>query len=109
MKYCVVFMTAPQGPEARSLADMLLKKRLCACVNIVKGMASFFWWRGKIDAAAESLLIAKTEQRLVKKIIREVGKVHSYSVCEIIAMPIVAANAPYLEWISASLKRSKTT
>ncbi|MFB3918738.1 MAG: divalent-cation tolerance protein CutA [Candidatus Velamenicoccus archaeovorus] len=108
MKYCMVFMTAPQGPEARSLADMLLKKRLCACVNIVKGMASFFWWQGKIDAARESLLIAKTEQRLLKKIVREVRRVHSYSVCEIIAVPIVAGSAPYLEWISASLRKGRT-
>lgn len=107
MKYCVVFMTAPQGPEAGSLAHMLLKKRLCACVNIVKGMASFFWWQGKIDAAGESLLIAKTEQRLVKKIIREVSRAHSYSVCEIIALPIVAGHAPYLKWISSSLKKGR--
>jgi len=105
----MVFMTAPQGPEAGSLADMLLKKRLCACVNIVKGLASFFWWQGKIDTARESLLIAKTEQRLLKKIIREVRRVHSYSVCEIIAMPIAAGNAPYLKWISASLRKGGTT
>jgi len=108
MKYCMVFMTAPQGPEARTLADMLLKKRLCACVNIVKGIASFFWWQGKIDTARESLLIAKTEQRLLKKIIREVRRVHSYSVCEIVAMPIAAGNASYLVWISASLRKGRT-
>lgn len=97
-------MTAPRGPEAKSLAQMLLKKRLCACVNIVKGMVSFFWWQGRIDRARESLLIAKTEQRFLKKIIREVGKVHSYSVCEIIAMPIAAGSPPYLKWITTSLK-----
>jgi periplasmic divalent cation tolerance protein len=105
MKYCVVFMTAPRGPEAKALAQMLLKKRLCACVNIIKGMASFFWWQGRIDAARESLLIAKTEQRCLKRIIREVNKVHSYSVCEIIAVPVVVGNASYLKWVTASLKR----
>ncbi|MDD5020488.1 MAG: divalent-cation tolerance protein CutA [Candidatus Omnitrophica bacterium] len=103
MKYCVVLMTAPAGPEAGRLAEMLLRKKLCACVNIVPGLLSFFWWEGKIDRARETLLVAKTEQRLVRELVREVRKAHSYRVCEVVALPIIAGNPPYLEWITSSV------
>ena len=65
MSFCVVLITAPKGREPKRLADMLLKKKLVACVNIIRDIDSFFWWQGKIDAADESLLIAKTRRRLL--------------------------------------------
>ena len=107
MKYRIIFVTAPKGREAERLARMLVKERLCACVNIIPGLVSFFWWQGKIDTAKESLLIAKTEERLVKKLTAAVRRAHSYSVCEVVALSVVAGNAPYLAWITASLKKGK--
>ncbi len=105
--YCVVFLTAPQGPEAKRLAKLLLKKKLAACVNIVKGVESLFWWQGKIDKAKESLMMAKTQRRLVPAIIGVIKKSHSYEVCEIIALPIIAGNPDYLKWITASCRKGQ--
>ena len=102
MKYCVVLVTAPKGKEAKALTKLLLRRKLCACVNIIKGVDSFFWWESKIDRAAESLLIIKTKRSMLPRLIREVRAAHSYSVCEIIALPIVAGNKPYLDWIGSS-------
>lgn len=107
MNYSVVFVTAPQGKEAETLARLALEKRLCACVNIIRDVRSFFWWEGKIDEAHEALLVMKTEQKLVKNLVREIRKVHSYKVCEILALPVVAGSKPYLEWVSASVSVRK--
>lgn len=101
MKYCVVFITSPKGKEASQLARMLVESRLCACVNIVKSIESFFWWQSKIDKAAEALLIIKTKRSLLNRLIKAVKVQHSYSVCEVIALPIIAGNKAYLDWIGA--------
>ncbi|MFA5038166.1 MAG: divalent-cation tolerance protein CutA [Candidatus Omnitrophota bacterium] len=103
MRYCVVLITTPRGGEPESLSRLLLKKNLCACVNIVRGIQSFFWWKGRIDRASEALLVVKTEQRLLTRLIREVRGAHSYSVCEVLALPVLKGNKPYLDWISSSL------
>jgi periplasmic divalent cation tolerance protein len=101
--YCVVLITVPQGKEALSLTRLLLKKKLCACVNIVKGVESFFWWKGKIDRAQECFLAAKTKKLLLPQLIKTVKAAHSYEVCEIIALPIIAGNKDYLKWIASTL------
>ena len=104
MQYCVVFITTPRGSEGKRLAELLLTKKLCACVNIVNNLESFFWWQGKIDSAKEALLIAKTKKSLVPKLIKVVKAAHSYEVCEVIALPVIAGNEEYLDWIGKSCK-----
>lgn len=103
-RYCVVFVTAPAGAASRQVADHLLKKRLAACVNTVPAVASRYWWKGKIESARESLLIIKTRSSLFPKLIREVRRVHPYSVPEIIALPILKGSAAYLAWLSAETR-----
>jgi periplasmic divalent cation tolerance protein len=103
-KHCVAFVTAPVGEEPRRLAELLLDKKLCACVNVISPIESFFWWEGKKDSAREALLVIKTEQRLLKRLTAAVRAAHSYEVCEVIAMPIVGGSKPYLDWVSASCR-----
>lgn len=104
MKFCVVLVTAPKMSEARRLARMLLKAKLCACVNIVKSIDSFFWWENKIDNSKEALLLIKTKRSLFKKLIRFVQNAHSYTVPEIIALPVLGGSKEYLDWLEESCK-----
>ncbi len=97
--YIVVFITAESQEQARKIADALLTKKLAACVNIVPQVHSMFWWEGKINSADESLLIVKTEATLLDNVIASVKRNHSYTVPEIIALPIVGGNKDYLHWI----------
>ncbi len=108
MKHSVVFVTAPKGREAERLARLLLARKLVACVNILRGVTSFYWWKGKIDRGAETLLVMKTKGTLVKKVIAAVRAAHSYEVCEVIALPILAGSAPYLKWIDASCRGGRS-
>lgn len=107
MAYCVVFVTASKGPEAKRLAMLVLKRKLCACVNIIKNIESFFWWQGKIDTAKESLLVIKTRKSFLPRLFKAIRLAHSYEVCEIVALPVVAGSKPYLDWISRSLGKEK--
>jgi periplasmic divalent cation tolerance protein len=95
----VVLVTTATKEEAERIAQLLLDRRKVACVNIVPGMHSVFWWQGKLESAQESLLIAKTRTSLVPQVVDLVRGAHSYTVPEIIALPVVAGNQDYLEWI----------
>ena len=102
----VIFVTASTEEEAHKVAELLLGRRKAACVNIVPEVDSSFWWRGKLDSARESLLIIKTRASLLPEIIDLVKAVHSYSVPEIIALPIIGGNEDYLNWIDAETEES---
>ena len=95
----VVFVTTSSEEEAEKIASLLLEKRKAACVSVVPGVRSRFWWQGKLDSAQESLLIIKTRAVLIPEITDIVKKTHSYTVPEIVALPIVAGNQDYLDWV----------
>jgi periplasmic divalent cation tolerance protein len=102
--HIVILITASKKEEARKIAAKLLKEKLVACVNIMDKVESFFWWQGKIDKAAESLMVIKSTKAKFKKIVKSVLSAHSYTVPEIIAFPIIAGHKPYLDWIDASIR-----
>lgn len=101
--YIVVFITVKDNGEAEKIAKALLKRRQAACVNILPGMSSHFWWKDKLDAAEECLLIVKSKESLLPEIIKSVRKIHSYSVPEIIALPVVGGSREYLEWLDSEV------
>ena len=99
----IVFMTAPGRKEAGRLADLLVGKRLAACVQIMPEMESVYRWQGKVERQREVLLIAKTVSSKFGEIESEVVKLHSYETPEIVAFPLTAGSRPYLEWLRASV------
>lgn len=99
----MLLCTCPQE-SADSIADAILKDRLAACVNIVPGIKSKYWWKGQLNTDNESLLIMKTRGDLVADLIARVKEVHPYEVPEIIAFEIREGNADYLKWIDEETK-----
>jgi periplasmic divalent cation tolerance protein len=104
--YIVVFITANDSEEAQKIAQLLLKRRQAACVNIVPGVDSQFWWQDKIESAEENLLIVKTRASLLQDIVKTVKENQGNEVPEIIAMPIVGGNQDYLDWINSEVKKT---
>lgn len=94
----VVLCTCPQG-SADAIASSVLNDRLAACVNVIPGVRSKYWWKGEIQADQESLLIIKTRADLVADLITRIKAVHPYDVPEIIALEIREGNPDYLKWI----------
>jgi len=100
----VVVLITSTDEEAHKIAEALLIQKKAACVNVVPGVSSFFWWQDKLDSAQESLLIVKTKASLLNELVTLVREIHSYDVPEIIALPIVGGNKDYLEWIGKEVK-----
>ncbi len=101
--FIVVLITTRDAEEAEKLSKTLVKRRLAACVNIIPEVSSRFWWKDKLDSAKESLLVVKTRDSLLPDIIKAVKKIHSYSIPEIIALPIVGGNPDYLDWVDSEV------
>ena len=95
----VVYITAPSREEARALARALVEERLAACVNQVP-IESVYRWQGQVEEAAEVLLVMKTRRATLDALAARVRALHSYSVPEIIALPLVAGSPPYLQWVA---------
>jgi periplasmic divalent cation tolerance protein len=95
----IVLITTGSEAEAHKIAELLVKGKKAACVNIVPRVDSLFWWEGKLDSAQESLLLVKTKASLFPEIVELVKRTHSYEVPEIIALPIIAGSEDYLKWL----------
>ena len=96
----VVLITAPNKEEAIRLADMLVGSHLAACVQILPEMESVYRWQGKIERQPEILLIAKSTREKFEELDRQGRALHSYDTPEIVALPIIAGSAAYLQWLN---------
>ena len=97
--HIVVFITVDTQETARKITDQLLAERKAACINIISGIESNYWWQGKIESTNELLLIVKTRTELLDELTKMVKQNHPYSVPEIIALPIIGGNEDYLDWV----------
>jgi Uncharacterized protein involved in tolerance to divalent cations len=97
--FIVVYVTAGSAEEAEQLAQTLVGEKLAACVSRLKSVRSVYRWQGQVEQSEEELLIIKTRKELFSAVEIRVRELHSYSVPEIIALPIVAGSAAYLGWL----------
>jgi periplasmic divalent cation tolerance protein len=105
-KFALVLVTAPDLKTARSLARAALKARLSACANLVPGVESHYWWKGRVETAAEVLLILKTTRVRVARLEKLILARHPYDVPEFVVLPLSGGSRPYLKWLEASVKLS---
>lgn len=100
-EFIVVLVTVGSDEEAECLAEAVVSERLAACVNIVGPVRSIYTWQGKLQRDEERLLLIKTRATLFERLERRVRELHSYETPEVVALPIVAGSAGYLEWLGA--------
>jgi periplasmic divalent cation tolerance protein len=105
-RFSIVFVSAPSEKEAKKITQALLKAKLVACVNIIKGIKSFFWWQGNVTQAREVMLVIKTRKALFAKVERIVRKHHSYEVPEIISFSLEDIAVDYRRWLDESIPKS---
>jgi len=104
MSRCVVGMvTCGSKAEARRLAQAVLRRKLAACVNIVSGVESHYWWQGRLERAGEWLLLIKTTEAQAAAATRALKAAHSYEVPEIIFVPIRRGESRYLKWLRGAV------
>ena len=95
----VVLITTPTIREARAIGKKLVKEKLAACANILPRVESVFFWKGRVHQQREALMVIKTQRTAFGRLVKRVKSLHSYSVPEIIALPITRGSKEYLQWI----------
>lgn len=104
----VVLITCGSTKEARKIGRALVEGRHAACANILQSpVQSIYRWKGKIESAREFLVLLKTSRSRFSALEREVRRLHSYDVPEIIALPIQEGSRSYLKWILESVAASR--
>lgn len=103
-KYIVIFSTAGSAEEASRIAEKLVGDRLVACVNIIPGIHSIYWWNNGVQKDQEVLMMMKTEKSRYEDVERAIKSLHSYEVPEIISLALENGFEGYLKWIENTLK-----
>jgi periplasmic divalent cation tolerance protein len=95
----LVYTTWPSVVEAERAGLAIVERRLAACVNILPGMISHYWWDGKIDRAEEVVMILKTRISLTERIRAAIKTMHSYTTPSVMVLPVESVEADYYAWI----------
>jgi periplasmic divalent cation tolerance protein len=99
----VVLSTVGSAEDAERIARALVDRGLAACVNIVPGVISVFRWKGRVEAAAERLLVIKTRAQCFEALCQALVALHPYELPEVVAVPLEGGHAPYLAWLDESV------
>jgi periplasmic divalent cation tolerance protein len=94
-----VYTTYPSIVEAERAGRALVERRLAACVNILPGMISHYWWQGAIERAEEVVMIIKTRAGLAEPVRAAVKEMHSYTTPAVLVIPIETVDPDYHAWI----------
>ncbi len=100
----MVMVTCPSEEEALEISNLVVRKRLAACVNII-AVRSIYEWKGDLEDQQERLLLIKTQGERFEELRDMIKSVHSYDVPEIIAFDISAASADYANWIKSYVSK----
>ncbi len=96
----IVFCTAP-AEAAQRLASTLVEERLAACVNVLPEIESVYRWQGVVERADESLLVVKTGDAALERLMARIAEIHPYSTPEIVAVDAARVSPAYLAWVDA--------
>lgn len=98
-KLIISLVTAPNTEVAEKLALSLLGARLCACVNIVPGVRSLYWWEDKVETQTEQLLLIKSRKSQIEQIQSLVQREHPYDTPEVVSVKATAVSEKYFQWV----------
>ena len=102
-EYFLCITTVTSRDEANRIKNLVMTKRLTACVSIIPGVESTYHWRDQIKENEELIMIFKSKKYRLEKLKREVLVAHSYEIPEFIAIPIVDGGLHYFSWIDREL------
>jgi periplasmic divalent cation tolerance protein len=102
-----VYTTYPSLVEAERIGKALLERRLAACVNILPGMISHYWWQGAIERGEEVVMMIKTRASLAEGVRAAVKAMHSYTTPAILVLPIEGGEPGYIDWLMRETAEAK--
>ena len=102
--HALALVTAPDLKTARKIVRTALKEKSAACANLVPQIESHYWWHGKLEKSAETLIVFKTTRARLAALEACVLANHPYDTPEFVVLPIAAGNKRYLAWLEASVR-----
>jgi len=99
-----IHCAVPTKKAGKKIARHLVKKSLCACVNLLPKMDSFYIYEDAFCEDKEHLLLIKTDKAHFKAVEKAIIKRHPYALPEIIALPVTKVSKEYYEWVKTSLR-----
>lgn len=100
METLLVLTNVPERSVAERLAELLVEKRLAACVNILAPCRSVYRWKGAVQHDEEHPVLIKTTAERYPALEQALRAAHPYELPEIIALPIERGLPAYLEWLA---------
>ena len=104
MQHIQIQITFPTAELAHETAEKLVREKLVACAQVCGSIQSVYIWEGSFESNKETLLLAKTSLSLFERIESAVRAEHPYECPQIVALPIITANADYLDWLDKQLR-----
>ena len=99
-----VVTTTGSREDADRIARALVEKRLAGCVQVLGPISSTYRWEGEIESAEEWLCLIKSSSDRYPDLERAILELHPYDVPEILATPVAAGSAAYLQWLADELR-----
>jgi periplasmic divalent cation tolerance protein len=99
----VVLSTAPTAAEGETIGRRLVEEHLAACVNVLPGTRSMFFWAGQVHETDEAVLVIKTSRARYADLERRIAERHSYSVPGVLALPVASGSPAYVAWLRESV------
>jgi periplasmic divalent cation tolerance protein len=100
-----VYTTYPSLVEAEQAGRTIVERRLAACVNILPGMVSHYWWEGKLERGEEVVMIIKTRASLAEQVTAAVKELHAYTTPAISVIALESVDQAYFDWILAETEQ----
>jgi periplasmic divalent cation tolerance protein len=104
----LAYVTCADLAEAERIGRVLVGERLVACVNLLPGLRSLYWWQGGVAEGVEIVLIAKTTVARMEAVVARVKELHSYSTPCVVFLPVVGGNPDFLAWLRAEVDPTTT-
>jgi len=99
----IVLCTVSNADEGKQIAQTIVKEGLCACVNQVPSITSYYIYEGKFCEDNEELLIIKSLKTTFDKLSQRITELHSYDVPEIVSINVDDVDEKYLKWVKDSV------
>ncbi len=100
----VILCTAPDEATAQELAALVLAEKLAACVTLLPGATSLYYWEGKMEQEYEVQMLLKSDIEHQEALLACLISHHPYQTPELLVLPVTHGDSEYLSWLYASLR-----
>lgn len=107
IEYVTAYTTVPDEKTADVIINGVVATKLVACVNIIPGVKSAYWWKGEVVKDNELVLLMKTRASLVEQLTAKIKEIHPYDVPALTIFPVTGGNPEFLSWIKDSTTQTE--